>query len=161
MFAYFFYRLYHHYENFKGYNDYGFHASCFLSAIQITLLFFILSMIRMVFHLSIPMEWHNYTKIICIVLVISMAFLNYKCFNKRILDLDYKYANSVVNKWFKDWMFFGIILILVITPFIISHFNFRQDIKFDSSGFAILGISLTYFVIDLTTDGFNGWGKMP
>lgn len=94
-----------------------------------------------------------------------MAFLNYKCFNKRILDLDYKYANSVVNKWFKDWMFFGIILILVITPFIISHFvygkNFRQDIKFDSSGFAILGISLTYFVIDLTTDGFNGWGKMP
>ncbi len=23
------------------------------------------------------------------------------------------------------------------------------------------GISLTYFVIDLTTDGFNGWGKMP
>lgn len=53
-----------------------------------------------------------------------MAILNYKCFNKKIHDLDEKYDNSVVNKWFKDWMFFGIILILVITPFVISHFVF-------------------------------------
>lgn len=125
MFGYLFYRLYHHYEKFKGYNDYGFHASVFLSAIQIAFIVCILLLINTCFRLTIPQNLYRIITVVGVAVFISFSVINYKRFNDRIHVLDKKYACNKANVWFKDWMLFGLIILLVLLPFVVSHFVFH------------------------------------
>ena len=51
--------------------------------------------------------------------MVSLYLFNYHRYKNRDEEIKEKYKDSKANKWFKDWMFFLLMLLLFFLPFLV------------------------------------------
>lgn len=132
MFDYFYYRLFYYYA--KAYTRLGhswkedffaWNASSALSLLQAMLMWCIMMSLRI-------FKFFNYiftdvgTPIICgiwaLLMLVILPRIDRKHYKGKISELSKKYENSPANRWFKNWMFLVLFILLFLFPFILSNF---------------------------------------
>jgi hypothetical protein len=53
------------------------------------------------------------------VVMVSIYLFNYHRYKNRDEEIKEKYKDCKANKWFKDWMFFLLMLLLYFLPFLV------------------------------------------
>ena len=119
IFDYFYYRMLIQYSKQKWNSNPCFSASVFLCAIQTLVLYCIFMFLRP-FLVSDPATLKGkLLAIIIAVVMVSLYLFNYHRYKNRDEEIKEKYKDSKANKWFKDWMFFLLMLLLFFLPFLV------------------------------------------
>jgi hypothetical protein len=122
MFDYIYYRLYKVYKE-KEHDTIGYAAALYLSLIQFLTLASILIMLDMIFSKFLH-NWLNEigrtTAIVGVIsfqiILLAFNFFYYKKNRQKVID---KYKNHPANKWFRPWMLYiFMLIILFVLPFL-------------------------------------------
>ena len=115
MFEYIFYRLYHAYRKHEPNTNHGFSASAALSVFQ----FFMLGGVMIVLSGCLDIYVLPKSNVLGIIIALGfmalLVFFNYKHYTPKIEKMDEKFANLPVNKWFKDWLFFLLFILISLS----------------------------------------------
>ena len=129
MFEYLFYRLYHAYKKHEPNTNHGFSASAALSAFQFFMLGGVMIVLSGGFGINVLPKSNVLGKIIALGFMALLVFFNYKHYTPKIEKMDEKFANLPVNKWFKDWLFFLLFILISLSFLFIPALLFGHLVK--------------------------------
>jgi hypothetical protein len=108
----------------KEHDATGYAAALYLSLIQFLIVFSIFIMLNMIF-LGVLSSWLNKimgsieTIAVAIPLAIILVLFNLFYYKKRRKKVIVKYKNHSANKWFRPWMLYiFMLIILFVLPFL-------------------------------------------
>ena len=125
MFEYIFYRLNLAYKKHEPNTNHSFSASAALSVFQFFMLGGVMIVLSGGFGVYVLPKSNVLGKIIALGFMALLVFFNYKHYTPKIEKMDEKFANLPVNKWFKDWLFFLLFILISLSflfiPFLFAH----------------------------------------
>ena len=119
VFDYFYYRMLIQYTKQKWNNNPCSSASFFLCLIQLLIVYCIFMYLRPLLVSDPATLKGKLLAIIIAVVMVSLYLFNYHRYKNRDEEIKEKYKDSKANKWFKDWMFFLLMLLLFFLPFLV------------------------------------------
>jgi uncharacterized membrane protein len=117
MFDYIYYRLYKVYKE-KEHDTIGYAAAIAFSLIQLLIAFSIFIMLDMIFP-RVLSDWLSEiigkigTVVVAIPLTVTLLLFNFFYYKKNRQKVIDKYRNHPANKWFRPWMLYPIMLIII------------------------------------------------
>ena len=98
--------------------------SCFSASLLLSLIFYIgFYDILMLFRIIFPIKVISNTpigKIVALGMLFLFQYLIYHHYKPKVEELQEKYKNHIANKWFKVWMLFPLIVLMVFFPFLVD-----------------------------------------
>ena len=120
VFDYFYYRMLIQYSKQKWNNNPCSSASLFLCLIQLLVAYCIFMFLRPLFVSNVENLKGRILAISIAVVMLSLYLFNYHRYKNRDEEIKGKYKDCKANRWFKDWMFFLLMLLLFFLPFLVS-----------------------------------------
>ena len=129
MFEYIFYRLNLAYKKHEPNTNHSFSASAALSVFQFFMLGGVMIVLSGGFGVYVLPKSNVLGKIIALGFMALLVFFNYKHYTPKIEKMDEKFANLPVNKWFKDWLFFLLFILISLSFLFIPALLFGHLVK--------------------------------
>ncbi len=129
MFEYIFYRLNLAYKKHEPNTNSGFSASAALSVFQFFMLGGVMIVLSGGFGINVLPKSNVLGKIIALGFMALLVFFNYKHYTRKIEKMNEKFANHPVNKWFKDWLFFLLFILISLSFLFIPALLFGHLVK--------------------------------
>lgn len=123
MFEYLYYRLFIMYKK-KEKESSGFSAVIVICMIQICIFFSLFVTAKMTFNglFSDSLEYlktidKNKLKFVIVIAAFALFVIEYFYFRKKREKIILKYSNHPANKWFKPWMLYIFVIIILAIPY--------------------------------------------